>query len=80
MGQITGHIPLDGTIAGHICSRSEQPDETIRRAGIDPDAVNVATTPLIGASRTAEIVVLALMQPAARRDFVRSPMALPKTS
>jgi hypothetical protein len=69
MGQITGHILLDGTIVGHICSRSEQLDETIRRGGIDPDEVNVATTPLIGASRTAEIVVLALMQPASGAGF-----------
>ena len=55
--------PTAAVPVGRIIQRTPELDATIRRAGFDPDEVNVARTPLVGASRHAEITVLALMQP-----------------
>ena len=69
-------IGIQGTIAlstlnspgavvpvGKIIQRTDELDSALERAGFDPERVNVASTPLIGASRHAEITVLAFMQP-----------------
>lgn len=63
MSQVSAIILLDGTRVGYVCNRSPMLDDDLRAAGIDPETINVVDTPLIGASRHAEICVLALMFP-----------------
>jgi hypothetical protein len=50
--------PLNESLAGYVINRSETIDAMLDRAGIDPNSVNCITTPLIGASRYAEVSLL----------------------
>jgi hypothetical protein len=50
--------PTTESFAGYVINRSETVDEMLSRAGIDPNSVNCITTPLIGASRYAEVSLL----------------------
>jgi len=50
--------PKTESFAGYVINRSETVDEMLSRAGIDPNSVNCITTPLIGASRYAEVSLL----------------------
>ena len=64
MSQITGTIYANGFPVGVVCNRNPDIDGDIRRVGLDPEEINYASTPLIGASRHAEITVLCMMLPA----------------
>jgi|GEM_PF-5904493 len=50
--------PFNESLAGYVINRSETIDAMLDRAGIDPNSVNCITTPLIGASRYAEVSLL----------------------
>lgn len=61
MSNVSGVIYAGNDFVGYVINRSTELDADMRRAGIDPDQLNYASTPLIGASRHAEVVVLAFM-------------------
>jgi len=50
--------PFNESLAGYVINRSETIDAMLDRAGIDPNSVNCITTPMIGASRYAEVSLL----------------------
>jgi hypothetical protein len=50
--------PATEVLAGYVINRSQTVDEMLSKAGIDPNSVNCITTPLIGASRYAEVSLL----------------------
>jgi len=50
--------PFNESLAGYVINRSETIDAMLDKAGIDPNSVNCITTPLIGASRYAEVSLL----------------------
>ena len=50
--------PFTESLAGYVINRSETVDAMLSSAGIDPNSVNCITTPLVGASRYAEVSLL----------------------
>jgi len=54
--------PQATTQVGSIIHRTAELDDVIARSGIDPNDINIARTPLIGASHYAEIAVLVLLR------------------
>lgn len=50
--------PISDKLIGYVVNRNPQIDEILLNAGIDPETINYANTPLIGASRYGTIRVL----------------------